>query len=579
VFDAPADAEFAAALAKVPASVHLGTHIDETGEKTTWHLNRAHYLEQWSDLRATDGTYSVVQPLVAPLYGAHTDAEVVEALLGGTRKAFELVRATWNELGLGATEIAWRRALHDGVVAGSAFAPEAVTPNAAAVVEAAGKAALAKDGLEVTFHACAHAWDGRFAGNGWLLEMPDLMTKLTWGNAALVSPSWAKAQGVEEGDYLEITTKGGKPVLVPALPQPGQADDSIALFFGLGRKRIGDIDGADEYTKPTVGVGSDVYPARTAAGFWASGGATVRKTTSVEKMAHTQEHNVMEGRPLARETNLVQFRAKPGFAKEMVEYPKKDGKPFNLFGSFEGHEYNGHKWGMVIDLNACTGCNACMIACQAENNIPLVGKDGVIRGREMHWIRVDRYFEGENLDDPTAIMQPIGCQHCENAPCELVCPVAATSHSPEGLNDIAYNRCVGTRYCANNCPYKVRRFNYFNYAKDIPELRRMQFNPNVTVRSRGVIEKCSYCVQRIQEAKIAGKREQRDRLKDGEVVAACQQGCPADAIAFGDLNDPASKVAKAAANERAYKLLEELNVRPRTQFLAQIRNPNPELEA
>lgn len=591
VFDAPADARFAEGLAKVGTSIHLSLFKDETSQACTWHLNGVHTLEAWSDVRALDGTASIVQPLIAPLFDGRTAAATLELLRDGTRTAYELVQETWRQqfsaLGFEST---WRRALHDGIIPGAEWPVLTPEPSPRDISEQLGQLG-AGEGLEVVFRTDSHAWDGRFANNGWLQEMPDAMTKVTWGNGALVSPRTARELGVADGDVVDLTV-GGQTARTAVIVQPGQAEGSITLTLGMGRTFNGQLGDATKLNTP---YGFDHYPLRTSGALWAASGASLKKTGAREDLARTQEHHSMAAperggvqlpvRPLVREGTLVQFKSRPTFAQEMVTYPKKDGKIFNLFGEFEGHEYNDHKWGMVIDLNACTGCNACMIACQSENNTPIVGKDGVIRGREMHWIRIDRYFTGEDVDDPQAVMQPIGCQQCENAPCELVCPVAATSHSPEGLNDMTYNRCVGTRYCANNCPYKVRRFNFFNYAQEVPELRKMQFNPDVTVRSRGVMEKCSYCVQRIQEAKIARRREAAAegstdiRVTDGSVTSACAQGCPANAITFGDLNDPKSKVAAAAANPRGYHLLEELNTRPRTTFLARVRNPNPELEA
>lgn len=594
VFDAPADIKFAEALTKVSNTVHLSQYEDETSKACTWHINATHPLESWSDIRALDGTASVVQPLIAPLHDGVTAAVVLEQLMGGSRTAYELVRAHWQgETGAVGFENRWQQALHDGLIASSASPLKAPSAQPSDELGRLASQIGQGEGLEVVFRPDSHAWDGTYANNGWLQEMPDPMSKITWGNGALISPATADELGLRDGDLIEVSVDG-RSVKTAAVVQPGQADGSINLTLGLGREFNGQLGDAK---KLSTNFGFDHYPLRTTTAMWFAGSASVKKTGGTEELARTQEHHSMAppelggiqlpSRPLVREATLVQFGQRPTFAKDMVQYPKhpKTGKPFNLFGSFEGHEYNAHKWGMVIDLNACTGCNACMIACQAENNIPIVGKEGVIRGREMHWIRVDRYYTGEDKNNPQAVMQPIGCMHCENAPCELVCPVVATSHSSEGLNDMTYNRCVGTRYCANNCPYKVRRFNHFNYAQDVPELRKMQFNPNVTVRSRGVMEKCTYCVQRIQEAKIARRREAARegsndiRVADGSVVSACAQSCPANAISFGDLNDETSRVAKDAANPRAYGLLEDLNTRPRTSFLARVRNPNPELEA
>ena len=585
VLDAPADANFADALAKVGASFHLAPFLNETSALATWHLNRAHYLESWGDVRAVDGTRSVIQPLVSPLHGGKTDAEVIEAALGGTRKDHDLVKATWTAEGGDVLGIGWRRALHDGMFATSAFVAEALTATPDAAAAAIKAAAEVAGEYEVTFAPDSHAWDGRFANNGWLAEMPDPMTKLTWDNAALLSPAAGKKLGLKDGDLVDITVDG-KTVKLPVMMAPGQADTSIALTVGLGRTVGGRI---------TKDFGFNTYGLRSSKG-QGFAAATIAAAGGTHVLARTQEHHVMEGRELVREASLTRFVKEPEFAKKVNGEPEP-----KLFSLMPERKYEGHKWGMVIDLNTCIGCNGCMVSCQSENNIPLVGKQGVVKSREMHWIRIDRYYsydekapglthEVEDLvGDVTAVMQPLACQQCEDAPCEQVCPVGATTHSPEGLNDMAYNRCIGTRYCANNCPYKVRRFNFFNYAKDFPgvtgafdrpdiqEIRKMQFNPDVTVRSRGVMEKCTYCVQRINEVKIAAHREGRERVRDGEIVVACQQGCPTNAITFGDLNDPKSAVAEAAKSSRNYELLADLNIKPRTSYLARVRNLNPEL--
>jgi MoCo/4Fe-4S cofactor protein with predicted Tat translocation signal len=562
VFDAPADTGFAAAFGQLATSIHLATHLDDTGAAATWHLNRAHYLESWDDVRAEDGTASIVQPLIAPMYDGKTGAEVVRALLGDDRKPYDLVRATWAAGPLDVTfEKNWRRWLHEGSIPSSAYPRENPPAQPAAVAAAVKATKPAEAGFEVTFAPDVHAYDGRFANNAWLQELPDPVFKLTWGNAAWMSPSTAKELGVEDGDLVSVSV-GSATVTLPAMITPGQADQSVALSVGLGRKTIGKVG---------EGVGHDVYPLRasTAMGF---ASAKVSKAGGERiALARTQEHFQMEGRELAREVTVAELAKNPEAVKEMgEEHPP-------LLSLWYDQPYNGHKWGLAIDLNACIGCGVCMIACQAENNIPVVGRDGVLRTREMHWIRVDRYFEGSS-DEPTTMTQPIPCQQCENAPCEQVCPVAATQHSPEGLNDMAYNRCIGTKYCGNNCPYKVRRFNFFNYTKDTPETKKMQYNPDVTVRSRGVMEKCTYCVQRINEAKIAAKREGRTEIPDGTIVTACQQACPSQAIIFGDLADANSRVARKQRDELSYRILEELNVRPRTAYNAKIRNPNPELE-
>jgi molybdopterin-containing oxidoreductase family iron-sulfur binding subunit len=444
--------------------------------------------------------------------------------------------------------------------AGSAPADVAVQPRAAEVARAVAALPADAAGLEITFSADPHAFDGRFANNGWLQELPDGMHKMTWGNAAAMSGATAGRLGVVDGDLIAIQL-GGAEVKVPALVAPGQADDSIALTVGQGRRVTGRV---------AKDVGYDMYPIRHTAGFDVASGATVAKAGGNEPLARTQDHFLTEGRPLVLEATAVEFAKDP-------EIKKEDPKAPPLLALWKEHSYPEAAWGMTIDLNQCNGCNACVVACQAENNIPVVGRKGVFDSREMNWIRIDRYFEGSNPEEPEALAQPMLCQHCENAPCEQVCPVGATTHSPEGLNEMAYNRCIGTKYCGNNCPYKVRRFNYFNYSIDLPESRKAQFNPDVTVRFRGVMEKCTFCVQRINHAKIDAKKDGRSRVRDGEVQSACQQACPTNAIHFGDLHDESSDVAQRAKSGRAYKLLEELNVKPRISYLARIKNPNPEL--
>ena len=450
VLDAPSDADFAAALARVPFSAHLSSHLDETSSACTWHLPRVHFLEAWGDTRSEDGTLSIVQPLIAPLLDGKSDVEVVELALGGLRKGYEIVRGVTQAANPAALfETAWRRALHDGLWAGSAYPVENVSVQGAAIASALRGLPAEGGGYEVTFAPDSHAWDGRYANNGWLQEMPDPMTKLTWDNAALVGPRTAEKLGVVEGDMVKVTPRGGRAIELPIRVAPGTADDTVAVTFGQGRKKGGRV-GAES--------GFDAYPARTTAN-WGFAPAAVEKTGVSYVLAQTQEHYHMEGRPIVREADLTRYRKQPDFAEKMVEHPP-------LLALFNPYPYDGHKWGMTIDLNACIGCNACMVACQSENNIPIVGKKGVLKSREMHWIRIDRYYTGDNDNDPQAVTQPMACQQCENAPCEQVCPVGATTHSPEGLNDMAYNRCIGTRYCANNCPYKVRRFNFFNYQKN-----------------------------------------------------------------------------------------------------------------
>jgi molybdopterin-containing oxidoreductase family iron-sulfur binding subunit len=570
-YDAPGDLGLAAKLARVRNVVHVSSHRDETSALANWHVPLAHYLETWGDHRALDGTLGIQQPLIAPLYSGRSEIEILAAMVGeGPRAGYDLVRETMRPMAAAGFERTWRRALHMGFVDGNA-APAAVTPRGADVAtQLAARqpgAAIGQNNLEVVFLTDAKMYDGRHANNAWLAELPDPVTRITWDNAAYFSPATARALGVASGDVVRIS-KGDRSIEIVAWILPGQADWSIGLPLGWGRARAGRVGTAR---------GFDVNPLRSIESLRFLDGVQVAKVGRRYPISQTQEHHRMEGRPVALQATLAEYRAQPHFGEFRSITPR-------TLPLWREVEYNGHKWGMVIDLNACTGCNACAIACQAENNVPVVGKAEVARGREMHWLRVDRYFIG-NESDPGAVYQPLMCVQCEEAPCENVCPVNATAHSPEGLNDMAYNRCIGTRYCSNNCPYKVRRFNYLNWHNDgvwqpqdpdVPETVRMQHNPNVTVRFRGVMEKCTYCVQRIQSGKIVAKREDR-HLRDGEINTACAQTCPADAIVFGDLNDRNSRVAQLARTDRRYKLLGELGTQPRTTYLADIRNPNPEM--
>ncbi len=578
VFTAPADLRFGDALAKVKTSIHLGLDVDETAKAATWHVPQAHSLETWGDGRAADGTISIQQPLIEPLYGGKSPIELLQILFGGTGagKGYELVKNYWMSALTGDKEAAWRTALHDGIVAGSAAAEVKASPDAARIKAAAAAEPKASGaGWEVSFYPSATCYDGRYANNGWMQECPDPMTKIIWGNAGLISPKTARDKGLAENDVVKVVANG-QSLSIPVRLQPGMADNALWLNLGYGRKAVGRVGES---------VGFNTYPLRTTAGFWYAEGATVEKSGETFTVATTQEYHRMEepqlaigtpyARPIVREATLEEYKKNPKFAEEMVEHPP-------LESLYEEWKYDkGFQWGMSIDLNACTGCNACIVACVSENNIPIVGKEQVMRGREMHWIRMDRYYTGSE-DEPQAVTQPVNCQQCENAPCENVCPVAATVHSPEGLNDMAYNRCVGTRYCANNCPYKVRRFNFLNWHKNITEVEKMVHNPDVSVRMRGVMEKCTYCVQRISQTKIQAKADARRagkpvEIKDGDIKTACQQTCPADAITFGNILDPASKVSKLKKQERNYAMLAELNVKPRTTYLAKLRNPNPEL--
>jgi molybdopterin-containing oxidoreductase family iron-sulfur binding subunit len=576
-FTAPSDLRFADAIGKVKTSIHLGADADETAKAATWHIPQAHALESWGDATALDGTVSIQQPLIEPIYGGKSALELLHLVAGNpAAKGHDLVKAYWLSVLTGDKESAWRTALHDGVVAGSA-APEIKPAVDANRVRAAAQAEPKPSGAgwEVSFYPSATCYDGRFANNGWMQECPDPMTKIIWGNAGLVSPKTARDKSLADNDVVKVTV-GGQTLNIPVRIQPGMADNALWLNLGYGRKTVGRIG---------EGVGFNGYAVRTTAGFWFAEGAQVEKTGETFTVATTQEYHSMQEpalplgaeykRPIVREGTLEEYKKNPKFVEEMVEHPPLE----SIYGNWSYDK--GYQWGMAIDLNACTGCNACIVACQSENNIPIVGKSEVMRGREMHWIRMDRYYTGPE-DEPQAVTQPVNCMQCENAPCENVCPVAATIHSPEGLNDMAYNRCVGTRYCANNCPYKVRRFNFLNWHKNITEVEKMVHNPDVSVRMRGVMEKCTYCVQRISEAKIEAKVAARNagkavELKDGAIRTACQQTCPADAIAFGNILDPESKVSKLKKQERNYAMLAELNVRPRTTYLAKLRNPNPEL--
>ncbi len=562
-YDTPADLGFGAACKKVANVVALSTHADETAKLASWSIPVAHYLESWDDARAVDGTLSVVQPLILPLFGGKSATEVLGLLATGEDKpGHDLVHDTWaRALGAVNVEGRWNRVLHDGVLAGSAT--PAVVPTAGlSASEASGVSTSnpSNGGVEVHFRPSPYLHDGRYANDGWLQELPDPVTKLTWDNPALLSPATAASLGVRDQDLVTVTVRG-KSLTLPAAVVPGQADGTVVLTLGYGRESAGRI---------AKGVGFNAYAIRSSESPDVDAG-TIVKAAGHATLATTQEHGAMEGRPLIREGTLEEYKKDPAFAQEMAEVPKLESlwteKPYDT----------GHQWAMTIDLNSCVGCNACVVACQSENNIPIVGKDQVRRGREMHWIRVDRYYAGAP-EKARMIFQPVPCMQCENAPCEQVCPVAATVHDDEGLNVMVYNRCIGTRYCSNNCPYKVRRFNFFNYTKDTPELLKLVQNPDVTVRSRGVMEKCTYCTQRINAAKLDAKLAGRT-LADGDVRTACQQACPASAIEFGDLRDPKSRVAAGKKDPRNYALLAELNSKPRTTYLARVRNPHPDLEA
>jgi molybdopterin-containing oxidoreductase family iron-sulfur binding subunit len=571
-YNAPADLEFARLLKETTQrgafTVHLSMYEDETSALCEWHVPESHYLETWGDARAYDGTVSIIQPLIEPLYPSRSSYEIVDAMLGRQRSGYDIVRAYWQGRQQSKQfDTAWRKWLHDGVVAGSALPVKPVKCRLQSVLEAVQKLSPAPEGLEMVILPDPNIWDGRFANNGWLQELPKPLSLLTWDNAVYISPATAQRLGLSMDtgglanmvDTVEIRYRGAK-VRAPIWIMPGQPDDCITVFLGYGRQRAGKV-GTD--------LGYNAYALRYSDALWSASGVTLAKTGERYPLASTQQHHSMEGRGLVPEGTLQQFLRDP---EHFVQKHSEHEQP----SLYPEHEWEGHKWAMVIDTSLCIGCNACVVACQAENNIPIVGKEQVARGREMHWIRVDRYYEG-GLDNPRTYHQPVPCMHCENAPCEPVCPVGATNHSHEGLNQMVYNRCVGTRYCSNNCPYKVRRFNFLKYNDPKEPVLQLLNNPDVTVRGRGVMEKCTYCVQRINAARIEAKKLGR-RVQDGEVVTACQAACPTHAIVFGDMSDEHSLVALAKAQPHHYGLLEELNTRPRTTYLAKVRNPNPELE-
>ncbi|MFZ3214310.1 MAG: TAT-variant-translocated molybdopterin oxidoreductase [Terriglobales bacterium] len=566
-YNAPVDLGFADKLSKVRLKIHLGMYQDETSGLCEWHVPEAHPLETWSDARAYDGTISIIQPLIAPLFAGRSAHEFMAAFTQQPEQSsYDVVRGYWRAQFKGTNfEATWRKWLHDGFIAGSESKPRTVSARPLefpkvehSVVEP-----------EVVFQPDPSVYDGRWANNGWLQELPKPLTKLTWDNAVLMGPELVERMDLRTGNVVEVENRGRK-VRGAVLVAPGQADDTITLAMGYGRTRAGNNGSRRGYS---------AFQVRTSDAPWIATGVKITPVGENYPLALTQNHQVIDNktaieetikRAPVREATLAEFIANPRFAQEMKEEPASDDT------LYPAYEYNEYKWGMSIDLNSCVGCNACLVACQAENNIAVVGKEQVIRERHMNWIRLDAYNEGD-LANPRTVFQPVPCMQCENAPCELVCPVGATVHSSEGLNDMVYNRCVGTRYCSNNCPYKVRRFNFLLFSDwNTPTLKFLR-NPDVTVRSRGVMEKCTYCIQRITRARIDSEKEQR-KIRDGEIQTACQQACPGEAIIFGDLNDKNSRVSRLKAEPRDYGLLAELNTRPRTTYLAAVRNPNPELE-
>jgi molybdopterin-containing oxidoreductase family iron-sulfur binding subunit len=580
VYSAPPDLKFAQRLMNVRTRVHMGIYADETAELCHWHIPQTHYLESWGDARAYDGTVTFVQPLIAPIYEGKSIHELLAALLGRAgHSSHDVVRSYWKAQRKDKDDKAfntyWETSLHDGVATGTALPTKAAWIPSNRAVGGADPSLEPTGTLEAIFRPDPTIFDGRFANNGWLQELPKPFSTLTWDNAALLSVATAARLGLSNGDVVKLALSNQQ-VNVPVWVMPGQADDVVTLHLGYGRRRAGRVGS---------GQGFDAGVLRTSGSLWAASGLKVEKTGDSYPLAATQHHHILDRaghateeesesafeRDLVRVATLAEYRKNPGFARDPEE-EKTAG-----LSLYPGVAYEGYSWGMAVDTHSCIGCGACVVACFSENNSPVVGKHEVLRGREMHWIRVDTYYRGD-LKNPEAYYQPVFCQHCENAPCEGVCPVAATVHSPEGLNEMVYNRCVGTRYCANNCPYKVRRFNFLLFSDWSTQSLYGVRNPNVTVRSRGVMEKCTYCVQRIQAAKIEAEKQDRP-LREGEVVTACQAVCPTEALVFGNINDPKSRVSRLKAQERNYSLLAKLNTRPRTTYLARVRNPNPELES
>jgi molybdopterin-containing oxidoreductase family iron-sulfur binding subunit len=591
IYDAPADLEFAVAFERAfPAfnstgvAVHVGSHVNETGLICHWHIPTAHYLESWSDARSYDGTVSIVQPLIDPLYGGRSAHDVFQTLLDEPElSAYEAVRLTARPLIKGDFETGWRKALHQGWIDDSAFT--AKSPGSAQSLSGVQvPAPSSKDSIEIIFRPDPNIYDGRWSNVGWLQELPKPVTNLSWDNAALVSGATLTKLGLEEDNIIELTVNGRK-VKAPVIAVPGHPDNSVTVYLGYGRQAAGRVGS---------GQGFNAFLIRSAdAPFYTTG--TLAKVEGIWGLAITKSHfqdkrsarfsgagtgnNSLEAdeaineRGIIRYATLDQYKADPGFANEGETHAKTE-MDTSMFPNWAYNEANA--WGMSIDMNSCTGCNACIVGCYAENNIAVVGKQQVRIGRNMQWLRIDTYFEGD-LSAPRAHFQPMACQHCENAPCEQVCPVGATVHTPEGLNTMVYNRCVGTRYCSNNCPYKVRRFNFLLFSDFETESLKLSRNPDVSVRSRGVMEKCSYCVQRISAAKIEADKDNRP-IADGEIETACQQACPASAITFGNINDKASRVAKLHGDERSYQVLADQNTRPRTRYVAAVLNLNQELE-
>ncbi|MGZ6076813.1 MAG: TAT-variant-translocated molybdopterin oxidoreductase [Myxococcaceae bacterium] len=576
VFTAPGDVDLVGLLKKVPNAVYLGLNDDETSRAVNWFLPAAHPFEVWGDARAREGTLSIVQPLIQPLFGGISEAELLGAFLNDEVKPYERLKALHAARAKADFDTEWEVWLASGVVPGTAS--PAVTPSLQAdrVRAAAGQARAAPGGVELDLVHDYKILDGRYSLNSWLQELPDPITKMTWDNVAQVGPGMAKQLEIENGDLLLLTV-AGRSVQVPAWVQPGHSDEAVTVSLGYGRKQhtLG-VKGADE---PVV-VGHDVYPLRSAAAPWFATGLEIKKVGKTYPLSFTQVHSTTDGRAIALMQSVEEFEKHPEAVelRPPVKLPGGKALEGSTLPSVQpavDYSKQQYKWAMAVDMSRCTGCTACVVACQAENNIPVVGKYQVGRGREMQWIRMDRYYSG-SMESPEMVSQPMFCQHCETAPCEYVCPVNATVHSDEGLNDMVYNRCIGTRYCSNNCPYKIRHFNYLHWTQDKSQVEKMLQNPDVTVRARGVMEKCTYCVQRIERTRIAARIENRT-IGDGELKTACQQACPTSALTFGSLHDPKTKVSQRHADPRRFDVLHELNTRPRTVYLTKIKNPNPEL--
>ncbi len=560
---APGEYKLNETLKNIDTTIHLGTHANATSNLCTWHIPQTHFMEAWGDARSSDGTAGIVQPLIAPLFGGRSEVEFRAFLARGEDdeaiNGHDIVKETWNNLPGG---MAWETVLHDGLWKGSANTATGLRVNRGHLQDYLSMhwPDPQKGGIEAVFVPDNTLYDGRYANNGWLQELPDPITKLAWDNAALVSPKTANELGLKNGHMVRLSSSFGRTLEIPVWIQPGHADHSLTLPLGYGFQETGRIANT---------VGFDTFSFRSGDELYILPDINVEALGSQYMPANMQEHGSMEGRPLALENTLEGYHHDPKFAQHAEHVPP-------LQSLWDEHTYDsGNQWGMTVDLNACIGCGACTVACQSENNIPVVGKEPASYGREMQWMRMDRYYVGDE-NDPQVIYQPVACQHCEMAPCEQVCPVAATVHDEEGLNVMTYNRCIGTRYCSNNCPYKARRFNFYNYTKAYPDTVKMAQNPDVTVRSRGVMEKCTYCLQRIMRAKRHAKVEGRE-LRTDEVVAACQQACPTNAISFGNILDPEAKVRKEKKKDRNYEILAQINTRPRTSYLAKIRNPNPKL--